>query len=231
MRALAIDTSTYRAEVALWSAGACVAREQNLDPAKHAESLFGLIDRAFGQARWKKTELDLVVPCIGPGSFTGARVGLAAAKGIALALDRPIVGVSGLEAMAGAARRVAAARAAEADAVVAMLDARKGEVFWEAFGREGERLAGPGHVAAARVQEALATLPPKKLVVGGIAEELADLGWPQGIVFRSTETDLPDVAEVARLGVRKLEERGPDDLAALEPIYVRPPDITLPKAK
>jgi tRNA threonylcarbamoyladenosine biosynthesis protein TsaB len=228
MRALAIDTSTYRAEVALWAEGVCAAREENLDSAKHAESLFGLIDRAFASAGWKKTDTDLVVPCIGPGSFTGARVALAAAKGIALALGRPIVGVSGLEAMASALGRVAPERARETDAVVALLDARKGEVFWAAYGREGEPIGGPGHVAMAALAGVLATLPAKKLVVGRIAEELGNPALP---VFRSPETDLPDVAEVARLGIRKFRERGPDDLAALEPIYVRPPDITLPRAK
>jgi len=231
MRALAIDTSTYRAQVLLWAAGACLAREENLDPTRHAESLFGLIDSAFAQAGWKKTDLDLVVPCIGPGSFTGARVGLAAAKGIALALDRPIVGVSGLEAMASALCQVAPALASETDAVVPLIDARKGEVFWAAYGREGEALAGPGHVAAARLAEILATLPAKKLVVGRIAAELGSSALPPESVFRSAETDLPDVAELARLGVRKFEKRGPDDLGALEPVYVRPPDITLPKPK
>jgi tRNA threonylcarbamoyladenosine biosynthesis protein TsaB len=231
MRALAIDTSTYRAEVALWAGGALVTCEENLDPVKHAESLFGLIDRAFARTGWKKTELDLVVPCIGPGSFTGARVGLAAAKGIALALDRPIVGVSGLEAMASSLRQVAPERASDADAVLALLDARKGEVFWAAYGPKGELLAGPGHVSAGRIGEILATLSAKKLVVGQIAGELGNSSLPSESVFRSAATDLPDVGEVARLGVRKFEERGPDDLAALEPIYVRPPDITLPKPK
>jgi tRNA threonylcarbamoyladenosine biosynthesis protein TsaB len=228
MRALAIDTSTYRAEVALWADDACVAREENLDPAKHAESLFGLIDRAFARAGWKKSDLDLVVPCIGPGSFTGARVALATAKGIALALDRPIVGVSGLEAMASALRQIAPASAIDPDAVVALLDARKGEVFWAAYGREGEPLAGPGHVAVSAVADALAPLPAKKLVVGRIAGEIDNFTFQ---VFRSPETDLPDIAELARLGVRKFRDKGADDLGALEPLYVRPPDITLPKPK
>jgi tRNA threonylcarbamoyladenosine biosynthesis protein TsaB len=231
MRALAIDTSTYRAEVALWAGGACVAREENLDPAKHAESLFALVDRAFATAGWKKTEVDLLVPCIGPGSFTGARVGLAAAKGIALALDRPIIGVSGLDAMASALGQVAPERARDADAVVATIDARKGEVFWAAYGREGEVLAGPGHVPVSRFGELWETLPAKKLVVGQVAAQIGNSALPVEAVFRSVETDLPDVAELARLGVRRFEQRGADDLGALEPVYVRPPDITLPKPK
>ena len=67
-----------------------------------------------------------------------------------------------------------------------------------------------------------------QLVVGRIASEIGNLAFP---VFRSPETDLPDVAELARLGTLKFGERGADDLGALEPVYVRPPDITLPKPK
>jgi tRNA threonylcarbamoyl adenosine modification protein YeaZ len=225
MRALVIDTSTYRGEVALWDDGACAAREQNLDPSKHAESLLPLVDRAFGSAGWRKADIDLVVTCLGPGSFTGIRVGLATAKGIALALDRPIVGVSGLEAMAKACRDRAAK---DADAVAALIDARKAEVFWAAYGREGELLAGPGHVAGERLVDLLRSLPGKRIVVGEVA---ASLDLSESEIFRSRETDLPDVSALGELGVRAFERRGPDDLDALEPLYVRPPDITLPKPK
>ena len=229
MRALAIDTSTHRSEVALWAGGACVARERSLDPAKHAESLMGLIDRVFGSAGWQKTDLDLVVPCLGPGSFTGVRGGLATAKGIALALDRPIVGVGGLEAMAHAFFDLAPPIARDVGAVVALLDARKGEVYWAAYGREGQVLGGPGHLTADRLNEVMATLPAKRIVIGEVASGNPSL--PEGSVFRSPETDLPDVVVLARLGARAFERRGSDDIGALEPIYVRPPDITLPRSK
>jgi tRNA threonylcarbamoyladenosine biosynthesis protein TsaB len=228
MRALVIDTSTHRGEVALWSGGACVARERNLDPAKHAESLLALIERVFGSAGWRKTDLDLVVPCLGPGSFTGVRVGLATAKGIALALDRAIVGVGGLEAMAHAFCELAPGIARDVDAVVALLDARKSEVYWAVYGREGQTLDGPGHMSAGRLIEVMATLPAKRIVVGEAAA--GNLSLPEKSVFRSPETDLPDVAALARLGVRTFEQRGSDDIDALEPIYVRPPDITLPRS-
>src|SRR5438309_3969739 len=114
MRALAIDTSTHRGQVALWDGAACLAREQGGDPHHHAESIFGLVDRAFAAGGWQKGEIELVVVCLGPGSFSGVRTALATAKGIALALDRPIVGVNGLSAMASAA--------GDAPAVLALLD-------------------------------------------------------------------------------------------------------------
>src|SRR5258706_11061756 len=112
-----MDRSTRRAEVALWEGGACVARERNTEAAKHAETLLVLVDRLFALSGWSKSGIDVVVPGLGPGSFTGVRVGLATAKGIALGLGRPIVGVSGLEAMAGALDEQAPDVAAESDAV------------------------------------------------------------------------------------------------------------------
>jgi tRNA threonylcarbamoyl adenosine modification protein YeaZ len=255
MRALSIDTSTYRAQIALWTGSACAAREEHDDPSRHAEALLGMVDRAFASAGWRKTDLDLIVVCVGPGSFTGLRAGVATAKGIALALDRPVVGVSGLEAMARAFVRQRPELAREVDAVIALLDARKGEVFWAAYNRDGERLEGPEHIASSSFGSVMDTLPPKKfaggpkaapshiVLVGELASDVASkLGLPdksagevrpltRTIVHRSPETDLPDACEVARLGVRAFERRGADDLDALEPIYVRPPDITLPKPK
>jgi len=74
--------------------------------------------------------------------------------------------------------------------------------------------------------------PSHIVLVGELASDVASkLGLPDTTVHRSPETDLPDACEVARLGVRAFERRGADDLDTLEPIYVRPPDITLPKPK
>src|SRR4051812_48923104 len=107
MRALSIDASSRRATVVLLEAETVVAREHNDDSQNHAERLIDLIDRAMSAAGWTKTQIDLVASGLGPGSFTGIRVGLATAKGIALALDRPIVGVGSLEAMAAPVWRTA----------------------------------------------------------------------------------------------------------------------------
>jgi len=230
MRALSIDTSTHRASVVLWENGTSTAREYNTDPVRHAETLVGLIDHAFAKVGWNKTQLDMVACCVGPGSFTGVRVGLATAKGIALGLDRPIVGIGSLEAMASATLGGAAGPKPRAEAVVvALLDARKGEVFWAAYGADAHRLAGPGHLAGERVGGVWASLPGRPIiVVGEVAREMA-IGDVE--LRRSPQTDLPDAAEIARMAVARLENVGADDLDALEPVYVRPPDITAPRQR
>jgi tRNA threonylcarbamoyladenosine biosynthesis protein TsaB len=238
MRTLAIDTSTDRLAVALWDGHSCVARtlepvadfpdahprQAGRAPSQHAERMFGLIDDVLSSAGWNKQKLDLLACCIGPGSFTGLRVGLASAKGMALALDRPIVGVGSLEAMARALVFRNDASLEDDEVVMALLDAHKGEVFWAAYAPSGALLAGPGHMARLRFGDIWRSLQARKIVVvGELSDELAPA---EARVVRAPETDRPDAAVIARLAVDKLERKGGDDLDALEPIYVRPPDIT-----
>jgi tRNA threonylcarbamoyladenosine biosynthesis protein TsaB len=233
MRALAIDTSTETAGIALCDGPSCAARsaagvpsDSVSAPGQHGERLLGLIDAVLGQAGWNKRDLELVACCVGPGSFTGVRVGVATAKGIALALGLPIVGVGSLEVMAHAylSRRSAPADADEA--AIALLDARKGEVFWAAYASSGALLAGPGHLAATQVADIAARVSRTKLTyVGEIARRLT---LDPARIVTTPETDRPDPVYLARLAMATLAARGPDDLDALEPVYVRPPDITLP---
>src|SRR3954464_9450523 len=113
MRALAIDTSTDTPGVALCDGPNCLVRTP-VDapsssapvpmPGQHAERLLGIIDESMKRASWKRADLELVACCIGPASCAGVRVGVATAKGIALGLGIPIVGVGSLEAMAFAHR-------------------------------------------------------------------------------------------------------------------------------
>jgi tRNA threonylcarbamoyladenosine biosynthesis protein TsaB len=234
MRALAIDTSTETAGVALCDGALCVARtpvdrdpQASSQPSLHGERLLGLVEGIMQKAGWNKRDLELVACCIGPGSFTGVRVGVATAKGIALALALPIVGVGSLEAMAYAYLTQVAVVDPD-EAVVALLDARKEEVFWAAYASNGALLAGPAHVAAKQIAEIAARVSRRKIVyVGEIAGRLALEG---ARIVTTTETDRPDPVMLARVAISSLTRRGPDDLDALEPAYVRPPDITLPGA-
>jgi tRNA threonylcarbamoyladenosine biosynthesis protein TsaB len=238
MRALAIDTSTDTPGVALCDGPNCVARTP-IDaasssapvpmPGQHAERLLGIIDESMNRASWKKADLELVACCIGPGSFTGVRVGVATAKGIALGLGIPIVGVGSLEAMAYAHRaHLTGGTSYQDHALVPLLDARKGEIFWAAYDFDGALLAGPGHLGAAQIADLVGRVPrPRITFLGAIA---ARLGLDPASVVANPASDRPDPVAIARLAQAKLDERGPDDLDALEPAYVRPPDITLPAA-
>jgi tRNA threonylcarbamoyladenosine biosynthesis protein TsaB len=147
---------------------------------------------------------------------------LATGKGIALALELPIVGVGSLEAMASAARSTPAA------AYVALLEAGKGECYWAAYDAELACIAGPGHVPLADVASVLAPFANRDAaIVGDVAAPLDAVGLRR---VRDAKTDRPRASEIARRAVEKIAARGADDLHALEPVYVRPPDITWPRS-
>jgi tRNA threonylcarbamoyladenosine biosynthesis protein TsaB len=220
MRVLGIETATRRASVALWENGIAVARAQSEQPAEHAERLLSLIDEAFGAAGWQKGSIDLVACGVGPGSFTGVRVGIATAKGIAMGLDRPIVGVGSLEAMARALR-------SDAEVVVCILDAKKSEVFLAAYDIRRAVLWGPVHRAAARVAAEMGRFAGKTAVALG--EIVATIDPGPVLVHRSPATDLPDAETVALMGAERLIAGGPSELHDLEPTYVRPADVTAPR--
>src|SRR5690606_32392561 len=102
---LAVSTSSPRGTVAVARDGAILSRVAYDGGTSHAERLFAVIEEALSAAGIGKGELDALACDVGPGSFTGVRVGVATCQGIALGLDRPVVGIGSLEAMAYAARR------------------------------------------------------------------------------------------------------------------------------
>jgi tRNA threonylcarbamoyladenosine biosynthesis protein TsaB len=148
MRVLAIDTTSEHGGAAVYDRDECLASALNTEPAsRYAVTLFDLADRALAQAGVSFPDVELYAVSNGPGSFTGIRVGLAAAQGWAKAFRRPVKGVNLLEAMVEHAHP-------EADWAVPVLDARRGEFFAgfyrrvvNAIGRQtGFEAAGPGQL-------------------------------------------------------------------------------------
>jgi len=136
MRLLAIDTTSDYGGAAVYEQKECLASALNSEPAsRYAVTLFELVDRALAQAGIGFPDIDLYAVSNGPGSFTGIRVGLAAAQGWARAFQRPVKGVNLLEAMVDYAHP-------EADWAVPVLDARRGEFFAGIYRRTAEA-AGP----------------------------------------------------------------------------------------
>jgi tRNA threonylcarbamoyladenosine biosynthesis protein TsaB len=212
---LGIETSTRRGSVAVTENGVVVKALTHEELNAHAERVLGLVERALAEAGLTRTSLDRVAVGVGPGSFTGLRVGIALAEGMALGLGRPLVGVGSLRAMA------AAVPAAEARTRVAVLDARRGELFIAAYAPNGEELLAPSALAPDAARALLEqTFGTREFVtVGESASALGD-GL---LVLRGAEHDLPHAAAVAKLA----SELDPA-VARAEPIYVRGPGATLP---
>ncbi len=132
MNLLAIETATEACSVALLCGERLIARSQ-LAPRRHAELLLPMCDEVLAEAGLARAALDAVAVGRGPGAFTGVRLAVSAAQGIALALDIPVLPVSSLAALALQAPHDAAA-------ILAVIDARMGEIYAAAFTREGEGL-------------------------------------------------------------------------------------------
>lgn len=128
MKILALDTSTEFLSLALWQDGAVAVREL-LAGQKHSELVLPLVREMLDAAGLQLTDLDGIAFGMGPGSFTGLRIGCGVAQGLAFGAGLPVVGVCTLEALA---------QQAGADRVVACLDARMNEVYHAAYAREGD---------------------------------------------------------------------------------------------
>ncbi|MDN5929325.1 MAG: tRNA (adenosine(37)-N6)-threonylcarbamoyltransferase complex dimerization subunit type 1 TsaB [Hyphomicrobiales bacterium] len=143
---LAIETvaSLCAACVHDTAAGAELGREV-LDIGKgHAERLIGVIESALGQAGITYNDLDRIGVAVGPGSFTGVRVGVATARGLALALSIPATGVNTLEALAAEARTGFPGRP-----ILAVIDGRRGDIYCAAYAPDGAVLSVPAAVSVA----------------------------------------------------------------------------------
>jgi tRNA threonylcarbamoyladenosine biosynthesis protein TsaB len=211
MITLGISTATARGGAALLRGDVLLGEASYEDEMKHAERLFAALDAAMQAACLQRDAIEAVACDIGPGSFTGVRVGLASAKGIALALGVPLVGVCSLEAMAAAAF----AADVQAELVCPVLDAKRGETFVAVYDRELSAVKTPAHVDA---RDTLAWVGDTTRIrfCGRRALEL--LGDAQCI--DAPGCALPDAGWVARLAAR----RPGGDLGLLEPLYLRAPD-------
>lgn len=222
MIVLALSTSSPRGTVAIAREGALVARVAYDGGTSHAERLFAAIDETMTQAGVARADLTALACDVGPGSFTGVRVGLASAKGIGLALSIPVVGIGSLEAMAFAARDHANGRP-----VLSIVDARKGEVFAALYDADLNPTWGPTHLS----RDDVSTLRDRvtsdqAVVVGEFVAELEGLSP----IARSPAIDLPDAASMALVAISRLASLTRNDALArhdastLEAVYVRAPD-------
>lgn len=217
MRLIALETASEQCSAALYLDGEihCV-RERAAR--RHGELILGQIEHLLREADVPRSSLDGVAVGRGPGAFTGVRLGLGVAQGIAFALDRPVVPVSTLQALAQQALREDRRPAA----VLAALDARMGEVYWSLCPVQGERVGlGPEQVAA---PESLVVAWPvgERYGLGSAFATFPDLAAAQGLASEAVDADaLPDAQEVALLAVdawERGEAVAPEDA---QPVYVR----------
>jgi len=216
MRVLAIDTALAACSAAVLDTdhGGGVLASDSLSMTRgHAEALMPLIYHVMQRSELAFPDVDRVAVTTGPGSFTGLRVGISAARGIALAADKPAVGVSTLTAYA-------APLLAEDDTtpVIAAIDARHDHVYLQVFGAGGRVLIAPRLAPLSDAARAASDTPSR--IVGSAAQSVADR-LPRGsaLPLLVDVREAPDIIWVARMGAVLPEGQSPP-----RPQYLRAPD-------
>jgi tRNA threonylcarbamoyladenosine biosynthesis protein TsaB len=212
---LAMDTCLGSCSVALTRGGETLAWRTEVTARGHQERLAPMARDVLGRAGLTFAALDRIGVTVGPGSFTGLRVGLAFAKGLALALARPCIGVGSLEALAASLQEDGAAPAGDGRVAV-VIDAGRDRVYLQLF-IGGASVSGPDvlplELAVARLVEVYGS--GEVVLTGPGAALLADV-LPRGIVRALAAPDPRAIAHLAAAA----------RIAPPRPLYLRPPDAT-----
>jgi tRNA threonylcarbamoyladenosine biosynthesis protein TsaB len=213
MRVLAIDTATEACSVALRCGAETISRSAP-GGRSDARQILGMVDAVLAEGQVSLGMLDGIAASIGPGAFTGVRISVAVAQGLAFGADLRVAAITTLEALAAQAPH---------DPVMACLDARMGEVYWGCFTPD------PGR--GVRATSAAAVGPPHSVVLPA-AESFRGVGrgfaaYPvlaalPGLSVNAADSQaLPDAREFALLGALRLELGEGLDPADLIPLYLR----------
>lgn len=214
MRVLAIDTALEACSAAVLDTeqAAILSSETQIMVRGHAEALMPLIASVMSQAALGFGDIDRIAVTTGPGSFTGLRVGIAAARGFGLAASRPVVGITTLAALA--APYIAADDTAP---IASAIDARHHHVYLQLFGSGGRTLIPPRIVPLREAAHA-AMAASARLVGSGASMIMREWTQPDQPPLVD-ERRAPDIDWVARLGAAADQEQ-----SAPKPLYLRAPD-------
>lgn len=219
LRILAIDTATESCSVAVWNEGVVASRFE-ISPREHTQKILPMVKSALEEANLTLQSLDVLAFGRGPGSFTGVRIGVGVAQGIALGAELPMIGISSLATMAEGVFRTTGIKQ-----VLVAIDARMGEIYCAQYqrndegiwlGEETEAVMKPEHFVEA-LQSTTGTWA------------MAGTGWQaypelkEGLLFTVVETDitLPARQDMLPLAVVAWHEGKATRVEEAEPVYLR----------
>ncbi len=219
MKILGLETSSDLEGVAVLSDDKILVNCQARVRTGHSQRLLSLIDWCLSQAGLKIKELDCLAVSLGPGSFTGLRIGLATAKGICLAQGLPLLGVPTLDGLAFGFPL-------SSSLICPLLDARRGQVYAALYRREKGRLKRRSPWLVEGVKKLASRIEEETIFLGeGVRIYRGELRDTLGekATFASEEWFEPSAVNIARLARQKFEEEGWTDLDGIEPLYLRRP--------
>ena len=229
---LGIDTATEMVSVAVINGTTVMASSETRSERRHAEDLTPMIDFVRRSAGVSLRELDAVAVDVGPGLFTGMRVGIATAQALAFALSIPLVGVDGLEALVAS---LPATGVEQAEVVVPTIDARRREVAWAVHRAAGTRVVAPRVGGMDDLLAGIRERDQRSLLVGEYAsrhreEILAGLG-PQAwnVTFGDPGNDWPHARCIATVAHERLmrDDATPPNVPSVVAMYLREADAEI----
>jgi tRNA threonylcarbamoyladenosine biosynthesis protein TsaB len=233
MKILALDSATGACSVAVWQDGAILARRFAIMDRGQSEILIPMVREVLDEAGTDFPSIDVFGVTVGPGAFTGLRIGLAAARGMALAAGRPLVGVSTFEAVAYGVPP----EELEGRQMLVAIESKREDIFVQSF---DNKLIEIGEAHSVRPENLVLPNMPV-LVAGDGAARLRPLfdgsagdrtGLTGSDVRFAIGAGFPDAADVARLvASRGTGHAGATGAVPPQPFYLRPPDVTLPAEK
>lgn len=237
MLVLALDTATSGCSVALVADGKVLASRSAQMPRGQSEALMPMVMNVLGEARQKLAQVQLFAVTTGPGGFTGLRIGLAAARGMALAAGRPCIGITTFDALAhGVPKDIGGDRM-----VLTIVESKRADAFVQLFAPGGKTVDEPVTLKPEELSDWLGGKEIGKsglVVTGDAVGKFIDvlMAWEQEsqtpVIFTGGN-GLPDPAVVARLaaGVYNREGKAASQSHPARPYYLRAPDVSKPKKK
>jgi len=218
-RILALDTATEACSAALWLDGE-ISERFEVCPREHTQRILPMVDSLLSEAGIELAQLDALAYGRGPGSFTGVRIGIGIAQGLALGAGLPMLGISTLAALAqGAWRRTGVER------VLCAIDARMGEVYWAQYCRQDDG------VWLGEASEQVIKPADLALIAVGLSGDWASAGtgwqtYPDliahpGMRLTAGDTALPAAADMLPLAVRRWADGGAQAVELTVPTYLR----------
>ena len=216
MNLLAVDTTSRYGSVALLTGGELRGEVRLVESGAHSRTLFPAIELLLRVAGLAPGDVDAYAAAVGPGSFTGVRIGVSTVQGLALASGRPVLGLTSLEALAGRMQGAAGA-------LVAMVDAYRDQVYVAVY--DGADLRERVAPVAVTPEAWLADAPAGAAFLGDGA-----LKYREQIRALRPDAVFPDkslflASTIARLAAPRLARGEGHEAAALRPVYLRAPDI------
>ena len=223
MKILAVDTATKSCSVAVIGGDSLLAESTVANNQTHSRHLLQLIDAVIGQAGLEISDLDGFAVSIGPGSFTGLRIGIATIKGLAFSLKKPVVGISSLMALAYQCRQ-------KPYLICPVIDARKQEVYYCHYRSDNGELKQKSPERVALPAEAVGNIRQPCIFIGSGAHLyqqliIGELG--QLAHFAAENEHTIQASAVAWLSLPRFKRQDTDDVLLMMPHYIRKSDAEL----